>query len=111
VPAAFGARWHRWISLGTLVFLIVLGLGGAATWLVWAALLTFLGLRHPRIVDVETPLDRRRQLGAVATLLLFVLTFMPEPLAFKTPLPPIERDPDAIPVHAPAVPRRAGAWT
>ncbi len=111
VYAAFGARWHRWISLGTLVFLIVLGLGGAATWLVWAALLTLLGLRHPRIVDVDTPLDGRRRLGAVATLLLFVLTFMPEPLSFKSPLPPIERDPDAIPVHAPAVPRRGGSWT
>lgn len=111
VYAALGARWHRWISLGTLTFLIVLGLGGATTWLVWAALLSFLGLRHPRIVDDETPLDRRRTFGAAATGLLFVLTFMPEPLWFSNPLPPIERDPDAIPVHAPAAPAPQGVWT
>jgi membrane-associated protease RseP (regulator of RpoE activity) len=102
VYAAFGERWHRWISRGTLVALIVLGLGGALTWLVWAALLSFLGLRHPRLLDSETPLDRPRRWGAAATLLLFALCFMPEPLYFSEPVQRIPRDPHAMPVSAPA---------
>ena len=63
VYAAFGERWHRWISRGTLTTLIVLGVSGAATWLVWAVLLSFLGVRHPRLLDADTPLDRPRKLG------------------------------------------------
>jgi membrane-associated protease RseP (regulator of RpoE activity) len=102
VYAAFGERWHRWISLGALTTLIVLGLGGAITWLVWAALLTFLGVRHPRIADPETPLDRPRRWAAVATILMLIVTFMPEPLYFSEPKPRIPRDARAVPVGAPA---------
>jgi membrane-associated protease RseP (regulator of RpoE activity) len=108
VYAAFGEHWHRWISRGTLVALIVLGLGGAATWLVWAVLLSFLGLGHPRLVDSERPLDRRRTWAAGATLVLFLLTFMPQPVYFNEPPPRIPRDEQAIPISAPASAR--GAW-
>lgn len=110
VYAAFGERWHRWISRGTLVTLIVLGVGGAATWLVWAVLLSFLGLRHPRLLDAETPLDRRRRWAAAATLAMFVLTFMPEPVYFAEPPPRIPRDEHAVPVAAPAPPPAALRW-
>jgi len=91
-----------------LVALIVLGLGGAATWLVWAVLLSFLGLGHPRLVDSERPLDRRRTWAAGATLVLFLLTFMPQPVYFNEPPPRIPRDEQAIPISAPAPAR--GAW-
>jgi len=110
VYAAFGPRWHRWISRGTLVSLIVLGVGGAATWLVWAVLLSFLGLRHPRLLDSETPLDPRRRWAAVATLVVFVATFMPEPVYFSEPLPPIPRDEHAVPVSVPARPAPRDIW-
>ena len=92
VYAAFGEHWHRWISRGTLTTLIVLGVSGAATWLVWAVLLSFLGVRHPRLLDAETPLDRRRKWAAAATLVMFLVTFMPEPVYFSEPLPHIPRD-------------------
>jgi len=105
VYAALGARWHRWISLGTVTGLVVLVAGGATSWLVWALLLLLLGLRHPRIVDNDTPLDRGRLWAAAASLLLFVVTFMPEPLRLAPP--PIPRSPDAIPVSAPAAPARS----
>lgn len=110
VYAALGERWHRWISLGTLTTLIVLGLGGALTWLVWAALLSFLGIGHPRIQDPDTPLDRPRRWGAAATLLMFILTFMPEPLYFSEPPPRIPRDEHAVPVNAPAMPHVGDGW-
>jgi hypothetical protein len=105
VYAALGARGHRAVSFGTMTALIVLAAGGAASWLVWAALLFVLGLRHPRIADDDTPLDPVRRWGAAASLLLFVLTFMPEPLRLVPP--PIPRDPDAIPVSAPLPPPRS----
>lgn len=100
VYAALGARWHRWISLGTVTALVVLVAGGATSWLVWAVLLLLLGLRHPRILDDDTPLDPPRRWVAAASLLLFVVTFMPEPVRLAPP--PIPRSPDAIPVSAPA---------
>jgi membrane-associated protease RseP (regulator of RpoE activity) len=102
VYAAFGERWHRWISRGTLTGLIVLGVGGAATWLVWAVLLSFLGTRHPRLQDTDQPLDRRRRWGAVATLLMFLVTFMPEPFRFAEPPPRIPHDERTVPVDGPA---------
>jgi len=105
IYAALGERWHRWISRGTLTTLVVLGVGGAATWLFWALLLSVLGLRHPRLVDPETPLDRRRKWAALATIGIFLVTFMPQPLYFAEPLPHIERDPHAMPVSAPAPPQ------
>jgi membrane-associated protease RseP (regulator of RpoE activity) len=105
VYAALGARGHRAVSLGTVTALIVLAVGGATSWLVWAALLLVLGLRHPHIVDNDTPLGPVRRWGAAASLLLFVLTFMPEPLRLVPP--PIPRAPDAIPVSAPAPPPRS----
>jgi len=105
VYAALGARWHRWISLGTVTAMVVLVAGGATSWLVWAVLLVALGLRHPRIADNDTPLDPVRRFSAAASLLLFALTFMPEPLKFVPP--PIPRSPDAVPVSVPAPPVRS----
>jgi membrane-associated protease RseP (regulator of RpoE activity) len=102
VYAAFGERWHRWISRGTLTALIVLGVGGAVTWLVWAVLLSFLGMRHPRLLEPEQPLDRSRRWAAVATLVMFLITFMPEPFHFSEPRRRIPRDGHAIPISAPA---------
>lgn len=100
VYAWAGERWHRWISLGVLTALVVLSIGGAPSWLIWAALLFALGTRHPRLADNRTPLDRGRRRAAAASLGLFVLTFMPEPVRYVPP--PVPRDPHAIPISAPA---------
>lgn len=105
IYAAFGARWHRWISLGTVTTLVVLVAGGATSWLVWALLLLVLGVRHPRLTDDYTPLDPVRRWAAAASILLFILTFMAEPVRFVPP--PIPRSPDAVPVSAPAPPPRS----
>jgi Zn-dependent protease len=111
VYAALGERWHRLISIGTVVGLLALGLTGASSWLIWAALLALLGLRHPQLSETAVGLDRPRRWGAAATLLLFILTFMPEPLWFAGPAPPAPRFPEAIPVVAPAPPSAGdGVW-
>lgn len=104
--AVFG-RHHTWISRGVLASLIVMGVGGWPGWLFWAFLLVALGLHHPPTWDPETPLDRRRVVAAGLTLLIFVLTFMPEPLSIEEPLHVPIYEEDSIPVSMP-VPARHG---
>jgi hypothetical protein len=48
-------------------------------WIVWAALLLILGLKHPPVYEWEVPMEPSRKLVGLAVLLIFVLTFMPTP--------------------------------
>ncbi len=50
-------------------------------WLVWCAVALVMGLKHPPVMDETESLDGRRLLLALATLLLFVLSFMPIPIS------------------------------
>jgi len=81
VVYALFPRHHRLISLGSLGVLILLGLTLWYGWLVWAALLVLLGVRHPVPVDAWLPLDRRRRWVGGLTLLVFALSFTPVPLS------------------------------
>ena len=79
----YAARGRRPVLLpaALVAALIWLGVHGSPFWIVWsavAALMLFLG--HPRTMDDGRPLGAGRQLGAVASLLLFVVTFVPEPI-------------------------------
>lgn len=99
--AVFGRR-HRWISLGVLASLVVLGIGSWPGWLVWAFMLVLLGVRHPRPWDPHTPLDRPRLVAAALTFAVLILTFMPEPLAVVEPEPPPMFEGSRVPVSVPA---------
>ena len=75
---AFVGERHRRLSRVFVLLLVPVGLVYWWGWLFWAAVLFFLGSRHPVIYD-EQPLGAaRRRLGALA-LLIFVLSFMPNP--------------------------------
>lgn len=76
--ALFPAQ-HRRISLGCLVLLVACGVWFWQGWLMWAVLLYFLGFRHPPPAHDWVPLDRRRRLLGIITILVFVLTFSPAP--------------------------------
>ncbi len=66
-----------------IAFLVWLGVRGYPGWLLWAVIITvFLSLGHPPTDDDRRPLDPARRLAALATLVLFVLTFVPEPFKF-----------------------------
>jgi membrane-associated protease RseP (regulator of RpoE activity) len=79
VYALFPA-YHKLISWTCLVLLVMSGLFLWMGWLVWALLLMLLGRRHPPPVYDWVPLDRRRKILGVITILVFVLTYTPVPL-------------------------------
>jgi membrane-associated protease RseP (regulator of RpoE activity) len=74
---------HRLISLACLGLLVVTGLLFWQGWLVWALLLYLLGLRHPPPAFDWVPLDRRRKILGIITILVFVLTFTPAPFKLE----------------------------
>jgi 4-hydroxybenzoate polyprenyltransferase len=62
------------------IALIPLGYFQWQGWWIWAAILFGLRFfRMPQIYD-PTPLDPNRRFGAVVSLVLFLLCFMPNPL-------------------------------
>jgi Zn-dependent protease len=75
-------RWHRWISLATIVALVPLGKYLWLGWLVWAVLLTAT-LRHPRVPHYPEVSGGRRALALCAVVML-VLTFTPAPFTHSS---------------------------
>lgn len=84
--AAFGRT--RLLPSLLVAFLLWLGLTGWPGWVLWAVILTLLTmLGHPTTNDDPQPLDAARFAGALATLAMFVLTFVAEPLKFIGGIP------------------------
>ena len=52
----------------------------AYTWLLWVGLLIFMGRTYAQPLDDVTPLDPRRKVVAIISLVLFFLVFVPLPL-------------------------------
>ncbi len=67
-----------------LTWVIILALAGLGLfwngWLLWAALVFFLGRRHAVLLDDVTALDGPRKIIAIAVVILFLLIFTPMPL-------------------------------
>jgi len=82
--AILGNR-HRYLSMVLVGVLAVLGISslfgssGWEGWLVWAALMLILGIKHPPVIYWEVPLDPRRMAIAAITLVIFIITFIPSP--------------------------------
>jgi membrane-associated protease RseP (regulator of RpoE activity) len=74
-------RWTSRIFVGALV---LMGIFVAYSWLLWAALIIFFGMRHPAIVD-PSPLGRTRTWLAVLALVIFVLSFTAAPIRTAGP--------------------------
>jgi len=83
VSYALFPAYHRLISYGCLGLLVICGVWFWQGWLMWAVLLAFLGLRHPAPYYDWVPLDRRRRVLGVITILVFVLTFSPAPFTVE----------------------------
>lgn len=72
--------WTRY--LGSLVMLILLGLGLFMWngWFVWAAFIMLSGWQHPAPLNTLAPLGRKRKLIALLALFLLILLFTPTPM-------------------------------
>ena len=83
--AALGRR-STGVTVGGVA--VVVGLTFfSLSWLLWAVLMVTMllvfGPRHPRPLDDDVPLDRRRRWVALATAAIFVLCFTPAPIQFE----------------------------
>ena len=77
--ALFGRR-HKHMAYSFFLLLLVMGFLWPG-WVFFALLILILiRVQHPPIIDEEIPLDGRRKLLGAATILVFLLTFMPVPI-------------------------------
>ncbi|MCE5312234.1 MAG: site-2 protease family protein [Nitrospiraceae bacterium] len=76
--ALFGER-QRFLSKVLVAVLALLGLFFWPGWMVWAVAMLILGIKHPPVVYWHEPLGRARRFVSFASLLVFVVTFMPVP--------------------------------
>ena len=72
-------KWHRRISIACVGILVIFGVLTWQGWLLWAVILTVLGVRHPPPYCDWIPLDRRRKVLGALTILVLLLTFTPMP--------------------------------
>ncbi|MCG3116597.1 MAG: site-2 protease family protein [Candidatus Manganitrophus sp. SA1] len=79
IAYALLGRKQRFLSIGMVVTLIILGVTGWPGWYIWAILISFLGLHHPPTIDEDVPLDLKHQLIGWGSIVLFIVTFMPVP--------------------------------
>jgi membrane-associated protease RseP (regulator of RpoE activity) len=78
---AIASENHRRVTLAVAVLLVPLAIYYWLGWFLWAVLLLAIGFRHPPLVDRWEPLDRRRRSWSLVALAIFILCFMPMPLA------------------------------
>jgi len=76
---AFLGERTKYLSRLFIFILVLMGSFIAWSWLLWAALLFFFGMRHPAIVD-PNPLGGFRARLAVAALAIFILSFTAAPV-------------------------------
>lgn len=107
VYCVFPAQWHRTISVATVVFLVIMGVGtvplvdladylglgvlanvppwlmfeGWAGWLFWAILLLLLGTSHPPTLSDDAEIGAGRKKLAFLSLLIFISCFTPVPIS------------------------------
>jgi len=77
---AFLGERTRYLSRLFILILVVMGAFIAYSWLLWAALLFFFGMRHPAIID-PNPLGRFRTRLAVVALAILILSFTAAPVS------------------------------
>lgn len=63
-----------------LFVFIIMGFIFWIGWFIWAFIILVLGLKHPRIVDEETPLSPQRKFLGFMAVVIFILSFIPDPI-------------------------------
>ncbi len=104
--AVFGGK-TRYVSALTLVLVFAMGVFFSYHWLIWGMLGLLVGLvrrvkrparlyrlavrlKHPPVIDEGGPLGRGRSVLAVLVLVIFVLSFIPDPIKRQQPSGPFK---------------------
>ena len=77
--AVLGKR-ARNLSKAFIVFFFVMGIFFYMGWAVLAVVILFIGLKHPALADEEIPLSSGRMKLAALAAVVFVLSFVPDPI-------------------------------
>jgi hypothetical protein len=67
------------VARAGVAVILVLATFGWRGWILWAVMVSVLGLDHPPTLD-DRPLDPRRRVAAWLTIGLFIVTFMAVPI-------------------------------
>ena len=70
---------HRVLTRIFVAALLPLGFFYSWSWIFWAALIFFFGMKHPRLYD-RAPLGRGRAQLAILALVIFIASFSPAPV-------------------------------
>ena len=81
IARALLGDFSRWAGYGAIGAMLVLGLLYSGTWLFFALLIMFMGLRHPPPLNDVTILSNGRKAVGVAAALMLVLCFVPVPIS------------------------------
>ncbi len=73
-------RRSRKLSKLTLALFFVMGIFLWVGWIVWAALILVLGLKHPQVADEAERLSSGRRALSWLALVIFLLSFIPDPI-------------------------------
>ena len=73
-------RRSRQLSQLVLALFFVMGIFLWVGWIVWAALILVLGLKHPQVADEGERLSSGRQALGWLALAIFLLSFIPDPI-------------------------------
>lgn len=79
----YAARGRRAVLVPAMLVatLLWLSVTGSPFWILWTAVAAgMLVMGHPPTMDDGLPLDGARRFGSLASLLLFLVTFVPEPI-------------------------------
>lgn len=77
--ALIGGR-TRLLSRGLIAVFVLMGVFLWIGWFIWAGVMFVLGLKHPRLLDEGEPLTRGRKILSLVILLIFILSFIPDPV-------------------------------
>jgi membrane-associated protease RseP (regulator of RpoE activity) len=74
--AVIVSRLVWWACIALIVF-------AGPSWIVWAILLRFIGMRHPPTLDDAAPLGKARVFVACIGVVVFTVSFLPNPFLFS----------------------------
>lgn len=78
--ALLGEKMKK-LTPGIILILLVLGVFYWAGWLVWAVLISVMGLRHPPVANSGQVFSRKRIFLSLGIALIFILSFIPAPIS------------------------------